>query len=616
MTTALYPYYEKELHFIRKDAEEFAKQYPAAAGQLLLERNGSRDPHVERLIEGFALLAARVQHKLDDDFPEISDGLLSMLYPHYLAPIPSMAIAQFRPDAKSPKPNGLKIGRGTGLRSPAVDGVACRYRTCYPVTVWPVEVADARLETAPFDRKLAPPRGTAGVLRIRLKAQANLHFDQLQLDQLRFHLHGDNGLMATLYELLFNHVTQVVVADGDETGAPRASLLPDQAIAPVGFGTGEGLLPYLSQSSEAYRLLTELFAFPDKFAFFDLHGLDGETLDGAGREIDVLLYLDRIDEDLVGEINADTFRLGSTPIVNLFKKVCEPIRLTHRRTEYPIKPALDQRDAMEIYSVDKVTGVRPGQFTRYAPFYGLNHENSWSGDDEARAYWQARRQPSPTHNDRGTDVLLRLVDLDFNPHEPADDSVTVEATCTNRDLPNRLPPGPAGLRFELESALPVGSVRCLRHPTAPLRPPLGGRAHWRLVSHLALNHLSLSDATHSTAALQEILRLYDFTNTQTDSARAIANSEMIDGIHRVHTRRTVARIGTANSGGFCQGVAVELELDEHHYRSVGGYLFASVLERFFALYCTVNSFTQLHFSTKQNGVKRVWLPRSGEAELL
>jgi type VI secretion system protein ImpG len=136
------------------------------------------------------------------------------------------------------------------------------------------------------------------------------------------------------------------------------------------------------------------------------------------------------------------------------------------------------------------------------------------------------------------------------------------------------------------------------------------------VSHLALNHLSLSDATHSTAALQEILRLYDFTNTQTDSARAIANSEMIDGIHRVHTRRTVARIGTANSGGFCQGVAVELELDEHHYRSVGGYLFASVLERFFALYCTVNSFTQLHFSTKQNGVKRVWLPRSGEAELL
>jgi type VI secretion system protein ImpG len=156
----------------------------------------------------------------------------------------------------------------------------------------------------------------------------------------------------------------------------------------------------------------------------------------------------------------------------------------------------------------------------------------------------------------------------------------------------------------------------LRHPTAPLRPPLGGRAHWRLVSHLALNHLSLSDATHSTAALQEILRLYDFTNTQTDSARAIANSEMIDGIHRVHTRRTVARIGTANSGGFCQGVAVELELDEHHYRSVGGYLFASVLERFFALYCTVNSFTQLHFSTKQNGVKRVWLPRSGEAELL
>ncbi|WP_425395132.1 type VI secretion system baseplate subunit TssF [Aeoliella sp.] len=615
MSGTIYPYYERELHFIRREAEEFGKQYPAAAGQLLLERNRSRDPHVERLIEAFALLSARVQKKVDDDFPEITDGMLSMISPHYLAPIPSLAIAQINPNPSSPQVSGLSVPRGSGLRSASVEGTRCRYRSCYPVTVWPIEVSGAELLTPPFNRDAAVPAGTAAMLKLRLTAQADLRFEQLSLGSLRFHLSGDQALMAVLYELLLNNATQVSVGDGEEFLDPT-TLPGDAAIQPVGFAEHEGLLPYPAETDHAYRLLTELFAFPDKFAFIDIKGLDADTLAGVGRTLEIRIALDRCDEALVREIDASTFRLGCTPIVNLFSKVCEPIRNTKKATEYLVTTDLNDRDAYEIYSVDQVTGVSPRRSTEYTPIFGLNHENSWHGPDEARSYWQVQRRESPRHNDRGTDMYLRLVDLDFTPHQKDGEAITVQATCTNRDLPLRLPTGSKGLRFELESAMPVGAVRCLRHPTAPTRASLGSAAKWRLISHLSLNHLSLSETTRSTEALQEILRLYDFADKQTDPQRAIANSEMIDGIVHVSARRCATRIGGALEGGVCRGVAVELTLDDERYRSVGSYLFASVLERFLAQYCHANSFTKLHFSTTQEGLKRVWPARSGGVDLL
>ncbi|QDU58357.1 type VI secretion system baseplate subunit TssF [Aeoliella mucimassa] len=615
MSDTLYPYYERELHFIRREAEDFGCQYPAAAGQLLLERNRSRDPHVERLIEAFALLSARVQKKLDDDFPEITDGMLSMISPHYLAPIPSLAIAQINPNPASPQVTGLTIPRGTGLRSASVEGTRCRYQSCYPLKIWPIEVASAELLPPPFDRDLSVPNGTAAILKIRLKTHADLQFEQLDIDSLRFHLSGDQALMATLYELLLNHVTSIALGDG--TDFTNARHLPiGSTITPVGFSKNEGLLPYPAATDHAYRLLTELFAFSEKFSFVDINGIGKENLVGVGQTLELRLALNRCDDALLREVDAQTFRLGCTPIVNLFAKVCEPIRNTKKASEYLVVPDLNDRDGYEVYSVDNVTGVAGNKGTEYTSLFGLNHENSWHGPGEARYYWQDQRRDSLRHNDRGTDVYLRLVDLDCNPHHPTNETITVRATCTNRDMPMRLPTGNDGLRFELESAMPVGAVRCLQHPTAPNRAALGHAAKWRLISHLSLNHLSLSETTKSTEALQELLRLYDYADKHTDPQRAIANSEMIDGISNVTARRCVTRVGGALEGGVCRGVAVDLTLDDQRYRSVGSFLFASVLERFFAQYCNANSFTKLHFSTEQEGLKRVWGARSGEVELL
>src|SRR5438093_3728134 len=245
MSEALYPYYERELLFIRQLAQEFAKQYPAAAGRLLLEPTRSTDPHVERLIESFALLARRVHQKLDDEFPEWTDAILGILYPHYQAPIPSMAIIQFDLDpGRAQLPKGFLIDKGIRLHTQPVGDVPCKFRTCYPVTLWPVELASAKIQPPPFPPPLKPPPKSVAALRLQLNCQADMQFPALTLAKLRFFLYGDNHLIANLFEVIFNNVIQVVFRSLDDPKAPRLILSPQECRFQVGFGKEEGLLPF------------------------------------------------------------------------------------------------------------------------------------------------------------------------------------------------------------------------------------------------------------------------------------------------------------------------------------------------------------------------------------
>src|SRR5258708_955302 len=186
MSDTLYPYYDRELVFIRQLSQEFARQYPAAANRLLLEPNRSVDPHIERLIEAFALLAGRVHHKLDDEFPELTDAVLNILYPHYLAPIPSLAVVQMVPDpARTPRKAVSPLPRYSRRRTRPVNDLPCRYRTAYPVTLWPVALTAARLQGPPFPNDFRTPAGTAAALRLTLEGQAGAKFSELSLDVLR-----------------------------------------------------------------------------------------------------------------------------------------------------------------------------------------------------------------------------------------------------------------------------------------------------------------------------------------------------------------------------------------------------------------------------------------------
>jgi len=613
MSDELLPYYNRELSYIRRLATQFAEAHPKIAGRLRLGPDTGDDPHVERLIEAFAYLTARVRHKLDDDFPEITEALMGVLYPHYQAPVPSLSIIQFELDPEQNQlTRGYQIPRNTEVETEPIQGEPCRFRTCYPVTLWPIELRGANLYLAPLPAPAIPEApGAAACLHLSLRCRGkDLTFNALNLDSLRFFLRGQSQHVFRLYELIFNNTLAVALARSPTDRAPVV-LDPAECLRPVGFGRDEGLLPYPARSFLGYRLLTEFFAFAPKFLFFDLAGLDSRALSSFGDQIEAYLYLDRTFGELAQNVSADTFRLGCTPMVNLYPQRADPIPLTQTDFEYRVAPDSRRSQATEVYSVDRVVASPPrGDPVEFAPFFSVRHSRQ---TDETKRYWYAARRPAVdagAGGDAGTEVYLSLVDLDFQPDAPPHWTADVATTCLNRDLPARLPFG--GDQPRLQTSVGGGvisRIACLTPPTPTLRPALRRGALWRLISHLSLNHLSLVDNDDQADALREILKLYDFADSPT-------TRRMIDGVLGVSSRRVVGNVRSGGPAAFCRGVEVTVRLDEERFTGNGVFLFAAVLERFLALYCTVNSFTKLVVITKQReGELRRWPPRAGERVL-
>jgi type VI secretion system protein ImpG len=605
MPDDLLTYYERELTFLRQIGAEFAVKYPKIASRLLLEADRCEDPHVERLIQAFAFLAGRIHHKIDDEFPEITDALLGVLYPHYLAPLPSMSIVQFVLDPDQGKlTSGHRIEQGAPLYSQPVDGMPCRFRTCYPVTLWPIEVASARLDSP--DRVGSPPRSAVAVIRLELRCLGGTKLSELELEQLRFFLHGESSLAYTLYELLCNDTSVVQLRPIEKQSDVKPIVLSPGSLRAVGFGPDEGMLPYTPRSFLGYRLLQEYFAFPEKFLFLDVCELERAVGAGFKEGMEILFFLNRAPR-LEQPVNAGTFRLGCTPIINLFEQIAEPIRLNHAQSEYRVIPDVRRQSATEVYAVNEVISTSPHleEPLYFQPFYSVKHATD---RERQRAFWHTTRRPSPKKGDTGTEVYLSLVDLNFRPTLPAVETLTIHITCTNRDLPGKLPFGGELGDFELEGAAPISRIRCLKKPTETVHPPLQRGAQWRLISHLSLNYLSLSEGGRE--ALQEILHLYDFS----DSA---VIQQQIAGITHVTSRQVVGRPASMPWNGFCRGMEVTIEFDEEKYVGSGIFLFASVLEKFLGLYVSLNSFSQLIATTQQREepLKR-WPPRTGEQILL
>jgi type VI secretion system protein ImpG len=612
MSEELLPYYNRELSFIRRLGAQFAKDHPKIAGRLRLDGEGlSEDPYVERMIEAFAYLNARTRHKLEDEFPELTEALLGVLYPHYQAPIPSMAIVQFELDPEQKQLTaGHTIPRHTALETESIEGEPCRFRTCYPVTLWPVGMQAASLSKPPFTAPATPRSSQAqAVLRLVLRcADPKLTFADLEIPALRFFLKGQPQYVYRLYELIFNNTIEVALANGADDAAPVVRD-PD-CLFPVGFERDEGLLPYTARSFLGYRLLTEYFAFAEKFLFMDLAGLDSGMLKRIGNRLEIFLYLNRSATDLEQNLS-DVFRLGCTPVVNLYAQRAEPIQFTQTDFEYRVVPDARRPLAHEVYSVERVTATSPeGDQVEYVPFFSVKHALP---EGAVQAFWYGTRRPAEHTKgdiDHGTEVYLSLVDLNFRPSGKADWTLDVQTTCLNRDLPHRLPFGGDQPRLQMsEGGGLVSRIVCLTPPSRTLRPAQREGTLWRLISHLSLNHLSLVENSDKAEALREILKLYDFV----DNAET---RKMIDGLLSVASKRVVGRISGA-AGGFCRGVEVALRFDEERFSGSGLFLFASVLERFLAMYCTVNSFTRLVATVQgRDGELRRWPPRMGERVLV
>jgi type VI secretion system protein ImpG len=610
-------YYERELRYLRELGAEFAQQFPKIAGRLGLSDHECTDPHVERLIEAFGFMAARVQLKLDAEFPRFTQHLMELIYPHYLAPTPSMAVVQFTPNPREGGlANGFVLPRETVLRTRRGprELTACEYRTKHAVTLWPLEIEHAEYTSvlhALSDVQLPGLSRAKALLRIRLRTTAGLRFDQLSLDTLPLFLRGADETAFRLYEQLISRTLAVVVRPASAETDRQASNATHarHSVRALGFTADEALLPYCARSFHGYRLLHEYFALPSRFAFVELAGLAEGVRRCNSDRLDILIALDRLEPTLESSVDAARLVPFAAPAINLFPRACDRIQLSERNHEVHLVPDRTRPLDLELHTISQVAAYAPGVDGQreFLPLYSARARL----DTQRRpAYYTLERRPRVLSSQRrvfgsrtgytGSEAFLTLVDGDDGSHASELRQLGVTALCTNRDLPLLLTLGQAD-DFVLQTAAPVVGARCVAGPSAPRSSPLDGAVAWRLVSHLSLNYLSLCDAGNrpGSEALREMLALY--AELGDPGLRT-----QVEGLSSVASQSVTRPLPGPGAPGFGRGIEITLECDERAFAGGGSFAFASVLAHFFAKYASINSFTETVLRTRERGEVFRW----------
>ncbi len=606
----LLPYLERELGMLRQAGAGFAGRYPKLAGSLGTDGEGAADPHVERLIQASAHLNARVGKLLDDGYAGFTEALLGMLYPHYLRPVPSCSIARVDRGGAAGIGGVSTLPRGTPMKALGQGTVACRFRTVYDVTIAPVTIGAAWFEPhiqAPPGLPLPADAGAA--ICITLEATGGARLALAGLSTLRVFIDGEPSLRAALRDTLFTRAAGACVeADG------QWRVLAKAPVAPVGFADDEALLPAAASEHGGYRLLSEYFAFPEKFDFFDID-LDAVLADVPAGCTRLTLRLALADcrpdmpaARVLRPLCGDNLVLGCTPIVNLYAQPATPIRVTHALSSYPLMADQMPGSGSEIYSIDAVHLVRQASegesVTEFFPYYSLRHGGAASRQGR---YWLASRDEALAASGAGHDVSLTLVDHDFSPLRKEQATASVRLTCTNRDLPHYMEYGRSRGDLATETAAGGVTIRVLRRPTTSYRLGANGNSQWGLISHLALNHRAL---THEgLPALTAMLRLY----ARRDNA---VSQRQIDGITGLSHRPVTTWLRQARGSAYLRGTEVTVTVDEEAFAGTGLHLFAQMLDYLFGLHVHLNSYTRLVIVSDINGKELLrCLPRNGTLSL-
>jgi type VI secretion system protein ImpG len=619
-------YYERELRHVREMGGEFARQYPKVAGRLGLDSFGSADPYVERLIEAFAFLTARIQHKLGAAHAEFTEHMLELLYPSYLAPTPSMAVMQLVPNLRQGSlTSGTVIPRGSVLRSPLGNQqTACEYRTAHPVTMWPFELESAEYRTNLGElmdvERVALPAAKAA-LRIVLRASRDITFDKLSLDTLPLFVRGGGETAVRLYEQLLGANIGMVV---QSTKRPHTfiNVRREGSVASLGFEEGQALLPTGNRSFDGYRLLHEFFAFPERFMFAELRGLREVLRTSADGRIEIILLFDRADPRLDGAVRESHLALYCTPAINLFPRSGDRVQLDERSYEYPVVPDRTRPSDFEVHSVTRVLGCGKdgSEVCEFLPMYAPAWEEH---GERGRARYALRRQPravQPGRRERdqetrfpyvASDVCLSLVDDRDGAARSGLRQLSVNTLCTNRALPLMLALSMDNLEFTEQSQGSVVTVRCVAGPTAPRVSPVFGELAWSFLSHLSLDYLTLLRRDgQGAAALQQLLGLYGSFADRTNRAQVLG---IVDVQAKGVVRPLPRRAGPLTFG---RGIEVTVTCNEDAFGGTGAFLLGSVLERFFAKYASINSFVETVMRTQQRGEVMRWPVTPGQRSTL
>lgn len=611
-------FYNQELKFIRETGAEFAKEYPKIAGRLGLDGFDCSDPYVERLLEGFAFLSARIHLKLDASFPKFTQHLMEQLFPTFLQPTPSMIIAQFNPDFdEGSLTEGVEIPKQTALHSLLGKGeqTACEYRTSHDIKLWPLKLSKAEFvnaqELATYTTNTSLSYSPKTAIMLTLETAPGIKFSEIALDSLMLHIRGTESFPLYLFEALFKGYQGCLYKSSGKKWRKQEA---KTNIAAHGYSKEEALTSYCNRQFDGFRLLKEYFAFAKRYLFLSIDNLQATLKQCQEEKIQLLLLLDHNDTRLENLVSADNFALHCTPAINLFPKRAERINVSRLNNDFHVVPDKLRPLDFEVCSVNNIKGFSSSldSTTDFNPLYGGDEA---SNNHHSAFYTTSRETRNLNVNQRkfghrssyiGTEVYLSLVDPKNAPYADSLRQLAVDTLCCNRDLPLMMPLGKSKTDFTIETGAPCESVRCVGEPTRPSSPLSEGNIAWDLINQLSINFLGIND-DESTSALTKLKTLLGLMMNKKDNAQ----SKQIDGIIDLKTRQITSRLPFAGPICFGRGVAIELTVDELAYEGNSVFMLGMILDQFFAQYVSINSFTQLILNSSDSGEIYRWPIRIG-----
>ncbi|OSI10487.1 type VI secretion protein ImpG [Neisseria zoodegmatis] len=573
-------YFEEEMRYLREAGLEFSKAYPDRAALLNINRLGTRDPYVERLFEGFAFLTGRIQQKLNDDLPELTESLVNMLWPHYLRMIPSLTVLEFQPDFKTLQGNQT-VEKGVPIQSEAVSvedrQTRCIYRTTHDVQLVPLHILYSMLDHDLNGRS---------IIRIRFRFGEQMQRQQLDISKLRLYISAEEPVAFALRHALLHNVDHINLNVDGEKFAPEHNI----KFSSVGFGSEERLWRKENNSFSGYQMLLEYFCFKQKFFFVDLEGIDFSDIPDSSSEFSVDVVLSK-NYPVELKFDADALRLHCTPAINLFDMEAEPVRVDHLNHEYMIKPLLHDSINVEIYSVDAVDAFNHHAGTRYqyVPFSSFQHRGGLMKYDAPERYFHTRVKQGVGGK---YETYLMLGGHAWEEQNPLPfETLSLKVTGTNGKIPRKTL-RETQIRNKSSGIPNIIQVRNLLTPTLSCYPPTEDRFQWRILSHLAPNYLSLLNKD----TLKGALAIYDWTEDE-------LNKRKLNGILDV-SHQQVRRL---EKGMVQRGVHITLTLDEDAFEGEAEvYLFGELLNEFFAMYADLNLFTRFTIVSLPSGKQYQW----------
>ncbi len=579
-------YYTQELQALRILGAEFSEKNPGLSS--FLSRKG-QDPDVERLLEGFSFLTGRLRQYIDEELPEVSHTLAQLLWPNYLRPIPSYSILKYDPSSISEKLIVPKDEEVMAIHPEKNE--RCIFKTCYETEVHPLDIDEVKYYT----------NGEKGIIELYFQTNNSITLSKIIFEKLRFYIGNNEHISDNLFLHLLHDVENIEIIVDKNIPSKK---IKKNAIKAVGFAEDEQILPPSKNVFSGYILLQEYFCYRDKFHFFDLTGLDilqtfpKELLESKS-SFSIKITLNQ-KLHITKQLTKEHFKLYCTPIINLFETEAEPIRKTLKE-EYEVRPSGLSYEHSEVYSIKSTRGwdSRINKYHKYLPFESFEHTN------ENTEYYYTRVKLS-TDESRTKTYIRFSPPQDISGVYEDDVTVSLDILATNRDLPSTLDVGDINLSTA-KSKISNITFQNITVPTKSYVPPIRGDFLWKIVSNMSLNYLALDNIQ----TLRSVIEAYDLIGAN-DVLQKKHTESLLNGLETISYKTT----DMIFKGLPIRGVKINLTLDAKKYSTIGeAYIFLNVLNEFFSLYCTINSFHKLE-ATIDKKAKFSWEARMGEQILL